>query len=144
MDAKEKKMINVQATRRKQARYEGMIGLPGSETWSAQIPVYCYTTLCPVPGLQSIPEQEKRTESKEHSQGIRPMKAEKLCLCCRKRWPLDCGRERCNCEEQGYLYIVGTYRHPAIGGESIGQRNTRPVLRDERRDKRYQEKNQGT
>lgn len=58
------------------------------------------------PELRGLPEAE------EHPKGIRPMKAEKLCLCCRKRWPLDCGRERCDCKEQGYLYIAGAYRHP--------------------------------
>lgn len=68
----------------------------------------------------SEPEPEELLELEEHPQGIRPVKAEKLCLCCRKRWPLDCGRERCDCEEQGYLYVVGTYLHPVIGGGGSG------------------------
>ena len=88
---------------------------PRPETWSAVMPAYCYTVLCPVPELQDKPEAKKHPERQAHPEGIRPVKAEKLCLCCRKRWPLDCGQDRCDCEEQGYLYVVGTYLQKQIG-----------------------------
>lgn len=51
-DAKEKKTENLRSEHRRQVRYEGMIGLPRPETWSAQMPAYCYTVLCPVSELQ--------------------------------------------------------------------------------------------
>lgn len=55
MDAKEKKTENLRSEHRRQVRYEGMIGLPRPETWSAQMPAYCYTVLCSVQGLQDKP-----------------------------------------------------------------------------------------
>lgn len=78
------------------------------------MPAYCYTVLCVEPGLREWPGKEER-KVEQHSDGIRPVKAEKLCMCCRKRWPLDCGQDRCDCKEQGYLYVVGTYLQKQIG-----------------------------
>lgn len=48
-DAKEKKTESLRSEHRRQARYEGMIGLPLPQTWSARMPAYCYTVLCPAP-----------------------------------------------------------------------------------------------
>lgn len=53
MDAKEKKTENLRSEHRRQVRYEGMIGLPRPETWSAQMPAYCYTVLCPELGRRT-------------------------------------------------------------------------------------------
>lgn len=113
--------IKVSEQRRRRASVQDdILKGPQPETWSAQMPAYCYTALCPVPELRERTEVEEH-QAEQRSEGIRPVKAEKLCLCCRKRWPLDCGQDRCDCEEQGYLYVVGTYRHPVIGGESFGK-----------------------
>ncbi|ERI79459.1 hypothetical protein CLOSYM_00891 [[Clostridium] symbiosum ATCC 14940] len=114
--------IKVSEQRRRRASVQDdILKGPRPETWSAQMPAYCYTVLCSVVELRDKPDVKKHPERQAHPEGIRPMKAEKLCMCCRKRWSLDCGRERCDCKEQGYLYVVGIYMHPVMGGDTVGQ-----------------------
>lgn len=61
----------------------------------------------------------------------------KECRICGKRYRADSKQKFCSCG--GFLCITGAYWQRKTGGESIGQRSTRPVLRDERGNKRYSE-----
>lgn len=88
------------------------------ENWSVRMPAYTYTGLCSDPALRKPPKREK--PSKVHS-GVRPVKSEKICLICQKRWPADCGRKNCDCEKQGHLYELSTYYQPRTGGRAGGK-----------------------
>lgn len=43
----------------KQEEYRQMAESPEPHTWSAQMPAYCYTELCPVPGFRELPEKAR-------------------------------------------------------------------------------------
>lgn len=42
------------------AKMEIMLREPRPQTWSARMPAYCYTVLCPVPGLRMHPAEAER------------------------------------------------------------------------------------
>ena len=97
--------------RRLRAEADAAIKAPPVETFSARMPAYTYTGLCPDPKLRRPPGPRP-----EHPKGAQPIKAEKICLICRKHWPIDCGRESCDCEQQGHLFSVTVYYQRKIGG----------------------------
>ena len=70
------------------------------DTWSANMPAHCYTVLCPDPELRVAPERKKTMEI------VRPIEVGKICLACRKRYPIEA--DRCSCG--GRLYVTGVYR----------------------------------
>ena len=47
------------------AKYEAMLKSARSRTWSARMPAYCYTALCPVAGLRMHPADAKRRGVRE-------------------------------------------------------------------------------
>lgn len=44
----------------REAEYERMQKKPPPRTWSARMPAYCYTELCPVSGLRRWPAEAER------------------------------------------------------------------------------------
>lgn len=48
------------ANRGREAKMEIMLREPRPKTWSARMPAYCYTELCPVPGLRRWPASEEK------------------------------------------------------------------------------------
>ena len=90
-----------------QAEMATAIKAPPVMTFSATMPAYTYTSLCSDPKLKKSPEHRS-----DHPEGIQPVVTEKLCLICRKHWPVDCGRENCDCERQGHLFSSGVYYLP--------------------------------
>lgn len=42
----------------REAKTEIMLQEPSPQTWSARMPAYCYTVLCPVLGLRRYPANE--------------------------------------------------------------------------------------
>lgn len=48
------------ANRGREAKYENMRKDPPTRTWSARMPAYCYTELCPVPELRRYPASEEK------------------------------------------------------------------------------------
>ncbi|WP_373264531.1 hypothetical protein [Hungatella hathewayi] len=101
----------------KHRKYEDLLKDQSPErTWAMDMPACCYTPACPDPKLR---EPIWRRYSRQPS--IRAVKAEKICLICRKRWPAECGQNNCDCERQGHLHAIGGYNHPRIGGGADGQ-----------------------
>lgn len=96
---------------------EAAIGIkaPPAMTFSATHPAYTYTSLCPDPKLRRVPGC-----GPEHLEGIQPISTEKICLICRKHWPIGCRHENCDCERQGHLFSMGVYYQRKIGGEADG------------------------
>lgn len=39
--------------------------------------------------------------------GTRPIESHKICLCCRKEWPMNTERTHCDCRAGGFLYGAG-------------------------------------
>lgn len=64
-------------------------------------PAYMYTSLCPVPELRRPPMRKERS-----METVRPVEVHKICLKCRKRYPIK--EARCSCG--GWLYVTGLYR----------------------------------
>lgn len=95
---------------------------PPPDTWSATMPAYCYTALCPDPELREAPKRKEKIER------VRPVDVGKICLTCRKQYPIEA--DRCSCG--GRLYVTGicrsTYPHKT-GGDTDGQRGIEPVHR---------------
>lgn len=87
-----------------QAEAATAIKAPPVKSFSARMPAYTYTSLCPDKSLRKPPKRKP-----EHPEGIRPTVTGKICLICRKHWPVDCGRKNCDCEGQGHLYSTGIY-----------------------------------
>lgn len=73
---------------------------PPPDTCSATMPAYCYTALCPDPELREAPERRETVEK------VRPVEVGKICLICRRRYPIQA--EHCSCG--GRLYVTGVYR----------------------------------
>ncbi|WP_313347467.1 hypothetical protein [Lacrimispora sp.] len=96
-----------------QAEADAAIKAPPVKTFSALNPAYTYTSLCPDPKRRRLPRQKP-----DHPEGVSPFgSVEMICLICRKRWPIDCGRKNCDCERQGHLYSMGVYyQRKARGG----------------------------
>lgn len=101
---------------RLQAEQDAAIKAPPVMSFSARMPAYTYTNLCPDPKRRRSPRQKP-----EHPKGINPFgSTEMICLICRKRWPVDCGRKDCNCEGQGHLFSMGVYYHQKVRGGANG------------------------
>lgn len=106
----DKAMIN----RARAAAAASAVQEPPPDTWSATMPAYCYTVLCPDPERRVAPERRETVEK------VRPIEVGKICLICRRRYPIQA--EHCNCG--GRLYVTGVYRgtYPRkTGGEADGQ-----------------------
>lgn len=87
---------------------------PPPDTWSATMPAYCYTVLCPDPERRVAPKRKEKIER------VRPGDVGKICLICRRRYPIQ--TEHCSCG--GRLYATGICRstYPRkTGGEADGQ-----------------------
>ena len=109
----------------KHRKYEELLkSQTPDRSWPMDMPAYCYTAACPDPKLRVPPKREAPAEVRS---GIRPVKSEKICLICKKRWPAVCGRKYCDCERQGYLYEMSTYYQPRTGGGAVGQGDTGAV-----------------
>lgn len=99
---------------RLQAEADAAIKAPPVMSFSARMPAYTYTSLCPDPKLRKSPRQKP-----EHPQGINPFgSTEMICLICRKHWPIDCGRKNCDCESHGRLFTTGIYYQQKTRGGS--------------------------
>lgn len=98
-----------------QAEADAAIKAPPVMSFSAQMPAYTYTSLCPDPKLRKRPGPKP-----EHPEGIQPVVTEKICLICRKHWPSYCKRTTCDCESQGHLYSTGLYYQPKKGDKRDG------------------------
>ncbi|MDW2799879.1 hypothetical protein RZO55_20110 [Clostridium boliviensis] len=98
-----------------QAEADAAIKAPSVMSFSAQMPAYTYTSLCPDPKLRKPPRQKR-----EHPEGIQPAVTEKICLICRKHWPSDCKRATCDCKGQGHLFSTGVYYQRRRGGRADG------------------------
>jgi len=92
--------------RAKAAAAASAVKEPPPDTWSAIMPAYCYTVLCPDPELRVAPEREKIMEK------VRPVDVGKICLICRKRYPMEA--DRCSCG--GRLYVTGVCRSTMRAG----------------------------
>ncbi len=58
--AKDRKALRVDAVKAKRADFSQVLREPQPDIWSIHMPAYCYTALCPEPGLQKLPEGVKR------------------------------------------------------------------------------------
>lgn len=106
----DKAMIN----RARAAAAASAVKEPPPDTWSAIMPAYCYTALCPDPERREAPERRAVMEI------VRPIEGQKICLKCRKRYPVSA--DQCSCG--GRLYVTGICRstYPRkTGGEADGQ-----------------------
>ncbi|MCD7994505.1 MAG: hypothetical protein LUK37_23065 [Clostridia bacterium] len=74
---------------------------PPPDTWPVKMPAYAYTSLCPNPELRRPPMRKERS-----METVRPVEVHKICLKCRKRYPIK--EARCSCG--GWLYVTGLYR----------------------------------
>lgn len=95
---------------------------PPPDTWSAIMPAYCYTVLCPDSELRTAPERKEKIER------VRPVDVGKICLICRRRYPIEA--KRCSCG--GRLYVTGICRstYPRrTGGDTGGQADIGAVHR---------------
>lgn len=101
---KERRIQYIQAQRITTAEAAIAVKVQPAMSFSATHPAYTYTSLCPDPALRKPLRYRP-----EHPKGILPIKAEKICLICRKHWPVDCSRENCDCERQGHLFSMGNY-----------------------------------
>lgn len=101
---------------RLQAEADAAIKASPVMSFSAQMPAYTYTSLCPDLKLRRLPRQKP-----EHPKGISPFgSTELICLICRKHWPIDCGHKNCDCESRGHLFSMGVYYQRKIGGVAGG------------------------
>ncbi|WP_124065726.1 hypothetical protein [Clostridium sp. E02] len=105
--SKEQREEKVKREKALQAEMAVAIKAPPVMSFSARMPAYTYTSLCSDPKLKKSPEHRSN-----HPEGIQPVVTEKLCLICRKHWPVDCGRENCDCDRQGHLFSSGVYYEP--------------------------------
>lgn len=113
MSSKEEHAAYVATERARAAKQEYILKGPKAGTFSAKNPAYTYTSLC------SDPERRKPPKRKsEHPEEIRLVVSEKICLICRKHWPVDCERKNCDCEGQGHLFGTGIYFQRKVGGGS--------------------------
>lgn len=55
-DSKQAKANKVLRASAVAALAESAVREPPPDTWSARMPVYAYTSLCPVPGLRRLPK----------------------------------------------------------------------------------------
>ena len=63
MNSRQKRELNRHKNRSeiaRQADLEVMASSPTPKTWSATMPAYCYTELCPVGELRKPPKKEMR------------------------------------------------------------------------------------
>lgn len=70
MNNRQKKELNRHKNRReiaRQADLEEMASSPAPKTWSATMPAYCYTELCPVAGLRRPPRTGPVSGSREEN-----------------------------------------------------------------------------
>lgn len=95
------------------AKQDSILKASPANSFSARMPAYTYTSLCPDRSLRKSPKRKT-----QHPEGIRPTVTGKICLICRKHWPVDCGRKNCDCEGQGHLYSTGIYYQPKTGGRA--------------------------
>lgn len=116
MSSKEDHAATLSTERARAAKQEYILKGPKAGTFSALNPAYTYTSLCPDPKRRRSPRQKP-----EHPKGINPFgSTEMICLICRKRWPVDCGRKDCDCEGQGHLFSMGVYYHQKVRGGANG------------------------
>ena len=114
MTSKEEHAAAVATERARAAKQEYILKGPKAGTFSATMPAYAYTSLCPDRKRREPPKRKP-----EHPEGIRPFgSTEMICLICRKHWPVDCGRKNCDCEEQGHLYSISVYFQRKVRGGS--------------------------
>lgn len=56
--SKERQTAHMAQERARQTGYEKMLTGPRPKTWSARMPAYCFTVLCPDAELRRYPEGE--------------------------------------------------------------------------------------
>jgi len=68
-----------------------------------------------------VPQERVRIVSVEvEVEKTRAISNNKKCLCCGKLYPSDTDQERCTCEREGWLFAVGTWHQPKVGGGTGG------------------------
>lgn len=60
MNSRQKRELKNRSEIAHQADLEVMASSPAPQTWSATMPAYCYTELCPVAELRKPPKKEMR------------------------------------------------------------------------------------
>ncbi len=95
------------------AKQDSILKAPPVMSFSATNPAYTYTSLCPDRSLREPPKRKI-----QHPEGIRPVAPGKICLICRKHWPIDCGRKNCDCDGKGHLFSTGIYYQRKVKGGS--------------------------
>lgn len=117
---KSRKASSIDAEKRKQAEFDLGKKQP-AQTWSARMPAYTYTQACPEPELREPPQRKDKIV-----ETTKPIGVHKICLRCRKRYPLK--ESKCICG--GWLYVTGVYRSKMrIGGGVGGETGTGGTLR---------------
>lgn len=99
MTEKEKRAHEQQIAAARAAKQTYILRGPRRETWSVTQPAYAGTSLCP--------DREQR--------GQRPIEVHKICLCCRKKYPVDSRETVCGCG--GHLYTARSHYQPKVKGD---------------------------
>lgn len=99
MTEKEKRAHSQQIAAARAAKQTYILRGQQRDTWPTIHPAYAGTSLCPDP--------EQR--------GQRPIEIHKICLCCRRRYPVDTRETACECG--GHLYTARSHYQPVVKGD---------------------------